>query len=227
MEQTKATEHTNTKMTQCLDYAWTHPDAEVEFTASDMQLKCHSDASYLSEPNSRSRVSGHFYLGNHPDNPELPNNGGILNPTGILRIVVSSAAEADLAGLFTNAKEGTKLRNTLQDMGWPQVPTEITTDNITANGICDNSIKQQKSKAMDMRLFWVRDRCEQGQFRVQWKPSATNYGDYFSKHHTSAHHRKMRPQYLVNFVKALTTYNNQQTALRTRSRAWHVPARVC
>jgi hypothetical protein len=83
-EQTKATEKTNTKAIQFLDYAWTHPDATVKFTASDMQLKCHSDASYLSEPNSRSRVSGHFYLGNHPDNPEIPNNGGILNPTRIL-----------------------------------------------------------------------------------------------------------------------------------------------
>ena len=72
---------------------------------------------------------------------------------------------------------------------------------------------------MDMRLFWIRDRCEQGQFRVQWKPGATNHGDYFSKHHTAAHHRKMRPQYLTKIFDG--TPNVQQStdcATRTLSR---------
>jgi hypothetical protein len=59
-EQSTATANTEAKITQLLDYAATHPDATVRYHGSDMQLKIHSDASYLSEPKSRSRAAGHF-----------------------------------------------------------------------------------------------------------------------------------------------------------------------
>ena len=39
---------------QLLDYAATHPDAEITFCRSDMILKIHTDASYLSEHGARS-----------------------------------------------------------------------------------------------------------------------------------------------------------------------------
>jgi hypothetical protein len=39
------------------------PGAEVRYHSSDMVLHVSSDASYLSEPEARSRTGGHFYLG--------------------------------------------------------------------------------------------------------------------------------------------------------------------
>jgi hypothetical protein len=71
----------------------------------------------------------------------MTNNGAILNPTGILRRVVSSAAEAELDGLFVNGKEGIVARHIIEDMGWKQDPTLITTDNSTATGIINDTIK--------------------------------------------------------------------------------------
>ncbi len=62
-EQTTGTERTMEKALQVLDYLATHPDATVRFHASDMILNIHSDASYLTEPKSRSRASGQFFLG--------------------------------------------------------------------------------------------------------------------------------------------------------------------
>ena len=50
------------RMNQFLDYAATHPDARIRFIASNMQLWIHSDASYLSEPKTRSRAGGYFFL---------------------------------------------------------------------------------------------------------------------------------------------------------------------
>jgi hypothetical protein len=47
-----------------LDYCSTHPEASIRYYASDMQLKIHSDASYLSEPKVKSIIGGYFYLGN-------------------------------------------------------------------------------------------------------------------------------------------------------------------
>jgi hypothetical protein len=55
-----------------LDYCSTPPEASIRYYASDMQLKIQSDASYLSEPKSKSIIGGYFYLGKtqaHPRNP--------------------------------------------------------------------------------------------------------------------------------------------------------------
>ena len=41
---------------------------------------------------------------------------------------------------------------------------------------------------MDMRFFWVRDRLKQGQFRIFREKGASNLADYFTKHHSPAHH---------------------------------------
>ena len=43
-----------------------------------------------------------------------------------------------------------------------------------------------------MRFYWLKDRVEQGQFRIYWAPGDENWGDYFTKHHPITHHIKMR-----------------------------------
>ena len=91
-----------------------------------MILRLHSNASYLTEPKAQSCTGGHFYMGNKDDSFL---NGPILNPTGVIKVVVSSAAEAEIAGVFTNMKEAAALRTTLEEMGHPQPPTPIQVDN--------------------------------------------------------------------------------------------------
>jgi hypothetical protein len=60
-EQTKATEKTQAATNQLLDYLATHPDSTIRYHASDMILHIHSDASYLSVSNTRSRLGGLFW----------------------------------------------------------------------------------------------------------------------------------------------------------------------
>ncbi len=48
-----------------------------------------------------------------------------------------------------------------------------------------------------MRFHWLRD-CEvQGQFRIYWRPGKNNLADYFTKHHSPAHHISVRAQFLT------------------------------
>ena len=49
---------------------------------------------------------------------------------------------------------------------------------------------------MDMRFFWVRDRVQQNHFNINWKKGAVNRADYFTKHHSAAHHQRTRPLYV-------------------------------
>jgi hypothetical protein len=72
----------------------------------------------------------------------------------------------------------------------------IQTDNSTACGIANDNIKQQRSCAIDMHFYWVRDRVWQGQFNIYWQPGKVNLADYYTKHHSAAHHQLVRPLYL-------------------------------
>ena len=57
-------------------------------------------------------------------------------------------------------KDAAPIRAALEEMGHPQPPTAIVVDNSTASGIANKTVKQRRSKAMDMRFCWVQDRTE-------------------------------------------------------------------
>ena len=203
-QQAKGTKATMQAIIYLLNYCATHPDAIIRYHASDMCLHVDSDASYLSVSKARSRIAGFHYLSSRPSDettstaPQTPppTNGAILTPCMILKEVVSSAAEAELAGAFHNGKEACPIRITLEELGYPQPATIIVTDNSTAAGISNDTVKQKRSKAIDMRFYWIRDRVRQGQFRILWKKGILNKADYFTKHHPASHHQQIRSSYL-------------------------------
>jgi len=202
LAQSKGAERTMGAMTQLLDYAATHPDAILRCHQSGVVLVIHSDASCLSGPKARSRVGGLFHLGRAAseggDPTKQPINGATHVVSNIMTNVMASAAEAETAGLFTNAQEACPTRTTLDEMGCPQPATTIVTDNQCAGGAANDTVKQRRSKAIDMRSHWIRDRIHQGQFRTLWCEGSVNLSDYFTKHFGPPHHRLVRPRYVLD-----------------------------
>eukprot|EP00957_Ditylum_brightwellii_P137827 10507969-Ditylum_brightwellii.AAC.1 len=141
---------------QLLDYVATHQNAAVCFVASDMILTVHSDASYLSKSKARSRAAGHFYLAKK--NNEDYNNSTVLTLSTIIQHVMASASEAALVALFYNAREAVPLCITLEEMGHPQPPTPLITNNNTAHGLTTGTMMPKRSKAIDMRFHWLKCR---------------------------------------------------------------------
>jgi hypothetical protein len=206
--QTQGTAATMDAAIHLLNYAATNPDAQVRYHQSDMILYAHSDASYLSEPKARSRVGGYFYLGNTGEPADNPHpNGAIHIESRIMKNVMASASEAETGALFHNGQEAAHMRQILKELDYPQPgPTRITTDNSTADGFANKRTKIKRSKAMDMRFYWVQDRVAQGELAVHWLQGEYNLADYFTKHHSPAHHIKMRPIYLhVSSLAQATT----------------------
>ena len=225
-DQAAPTQATMEKIEMFLDYAASHPDAIVTYRASKMILALHSDASYLSEPKARSRAGGHFFLSENEEDPA--NNGAVLNTAQIIKAVMSSAAEAELGAMFINAREAVPCRKTLEEMGHKQPRTPMQIDNSTAIGVANKNIQPRRTKAMDMRFHWLRDREAQKQFRFYWRPGPTNKGDYPSKHHPGVHHKNERrawltPQKYIDAFRERMHIRNQE--MRAKSRA--DPARVC
>jgi hypothetical protein len=177
-----------------LNYAASYPDAVITYYASNMELVVHSDGSYLSETKARSRAGGIHFLRRN-DQPTLA-NGVVDVISSIIPAVVSSASEAEYAALFMNSQTACGIRSTLSDLGYPQPTTTIVCDNTTAVGIANRTTKVRKSKAIDMRFHWIRDRCDQGQFNIQWEPGSANLADYFTKTHPVSYYIEKRATYV-------------------------------
>ena len=88
------------------------------------------------------------------------------------------------------------LRIKLHELGFTQPPTPIKIDNSAAKGIVTATVRQKRSKAMDMRFYCMKDRVKQKDFFVYWKPGSQNMGDYFTKHHPPHHHKEICATYL-------------------------------
>mmetsp|Transcript_27293 Transcript_27293/g.38610 ORF Transcript_27293/g.38610 Transcript_27293/m.38610 type:complete len:84 (-) Transcript_27293:254-505(-) len=79
-------------------------------------------------------------------NRHPPLNGAVSIFSSVLCKVVSSTTEAKLAALFHNGKEACPMRIALEELGHPQPPTPIVTDNQTASGIANNDMRQNDQK---------------------------------------------------------------------------------
>ena len=94
---------------------------------------------------------------------------------------MASAAEAEIAALFLNARLAIPLRTALIKMGHPQPATKIKTDNNTADGFVNGTIKQNKTKAVEMRFDWLKRRSAQLQFNIYWAQGNKNFADFSPK----------------------------------------------
>ena len=72
---------------------------------------------------------------------------------------MASAAESEIGGLFMNSQEAVPEMTTLIELGHPQPPTPLKTDNSTSDGILNGTVKQKLSKALVMKFYWLKDRA--------------------------------------------------------------------
>jgi hypothetical protein len=132
-----------------------------------MILSVHTDTLYLSKSGGKSRAAGHFHLSNCNDKDF--NNGAILTLSTIIKHVVLSASEVELAALYYSCKLAAPLQTTLEELGHFQpTPTPITTDNITAQGLTMGTMTPKASKLMDQWFYWLKCWHVQCQFQYLW-----------------------------------------------------------
>ena len=189
-QQAAATQATNDDIMQLLDYVATYPSDGITFRASYMVLASHSNAAFLNVTKYCFRYGSHIMLSE--DVPVPTYNGPILIITQIIRNVMSSASEAELAGLFICVKEMAPHRKSLIEMGWPHPKSPIQCNNSTSLGVANETIIPRKTKSTDMQFHWLRCRDSQDQFRYFWDPGSLNLGNYRTKNHPPIYHLSQR-----------------------------------
>ena len=195
-KQAKPTSLIKKEIERFFQYASKWPDATMRIRASNMKLVCHSDGSYLSESEARSRAGGILFLGDCADNAAP--NAPICFISVIIPTVVASATEAEYAAAFLVGQAATSIIHTLTDLGYPQSETEIFCDNVCAVGIAQNTLQIKRAKTIDMRYHWLRDQVHQKKLKVIWKAGKLNLADFFTKAHPVHHHLAIRWKYVLS-----------------------------
>ena len=121
-----------------------------------MVLKVHTYVSCLSEPKARSRLGVYFFMGINPLRT-MDNNGMVTINANMIHDVVSSVAEAEYTGSFTNVKTVLPMRIAFAEMGHQQPTTPTIYYNTTTVGLGNHTIRQRFSKAANMRYHYVQD----------------------------------------------------------------------
>ena len=128
-----------------INYCASNPDSTTLHCVSDMILHIDSGAAFLVARKARSRAGGFYYMGNQ-------NKALIHGP------IAQSMQRSSKTSC--GPQLAVPMRTTLQELGHTQPPTSIQTDNSTANGIVNSTIQQNRSKAIDMCFYWLRDRVK-------------------------------------------------------------------
>jgi hypothetical protein len=190
--QATPTEEVRAQAVRLLQYAAGHRDHVVTFKKSKMHVIIQADASYLSRSRARSVAGAIIYFGD-ADNPTVE-NGMIHAISSIIDVVVASAGEAEYGAGFIAAQQGVWIRNIAIAMGHKQPSTPLLCDNEFAIGLGNDTIKQKRSKSIDMRFHWIRDRIRQGQFTLTYLAGKQNLADFFTKTLPATAHRLMMPR---------------------------------
>ena len=97
VRQAQATVNTETCVKILLDFVATYPNDGIVYQASVMILCGHADTGYPNKTNVQSRAGAHMYL---LENDPIPRfNGAILTIATIIKCVMASAAETELAAI--------------------------------------------------------------------------------------------------------------------------------
>ena len=128
-QQAAATEDTAAAFEQLLDYVETYPNYGIIFRKIEMIFAVNTDAGFFNESRARSRAGAHIFLSENELNPKL--NGPVLTIAQIIKTVMESTVEAEMAAIFITAKNMIPLNHILIEMGWPQPQTPIQTENST------------------------------------------------------------------------------------------------
>jgi hypothetical protein len=178
-----------------LGYAAKFPNATIVYKPSHMLLLAHSDASYLSRPNSGSVAGGFHFLGK-TDDPTFF-NAPIFCVSTLIPVIVAAVSEAEYAAVFGNAQYACDERTILASLGYTQPPTTILCDNECAVGLSNNNIRPKMSKSINMRLHWVQDRVRLNEFRIVFVPGVDNLSDFFTKPLPVYRHNELTPYYIT------------------------------
>jgi hypothetical protein len=142
-----------------------------------------SDASYAEDRKDRKSTGGYTFI---------MNGGAISWKSTKQRTVTLSSCEAEYVALADAAKEAMWLKSLIRDVNnnVKEEPLIIYEDNQSTITFAKNPIQSERTKHIDVRHHYIRERVAEGKIEVKYKPTTDQVADIFTKSLGRVQHEK-------------------------------------
>ena len=169
-----------------------------------VNLTGYADADYGNDPDTRRSTTGHVFM---------LAGGAISWESTRQRTVALSTTEAEYMALTCATKEAVWLRQLLKDLGFPQrQATRIWEDNQGCIALARNPVHHKRSKHIDIRYHFIRERVQSSEIDPQYVPSRENLADIFTKPLASELFTYLRNQ-ILGHSRASPPVDDDQTVV--------------
>lgn len=147
---------------------------KINFPSSHLPivLEGFADADYAESNDRRSTTSYIFTI----------NQGAVSWKSRLQRSTALSSTKSEYMSYSDATTEAIYIRQLLSNMGHPQTsPTIIFVDNQSAIALAQNPIHHQRSKHIDVRYHFIREKIKEGQIELRYLPGNQQPADMLTK----------------------------------------------
>jgi len=132
----------------------------------------YADVSYAVHVDKKSHTGGCISLG----------RGTLMNRSEKQKLNTKSTTESEVVGCSDMTPDSIWTKNFLKHQGY-DLDIEINQDNTSSIHLEKNGVASagRKSKHIDIRYFWLKDRIEKGEIKIVYCPTELMIADFFTK----------------------------------------------
>ena len=142
---------------------------------SSFEIVGDSDADWSGDLDDRKSTTGYYF--------KFQGNGGAISWEVKKQATVAlSTAEAEYQAMAAAAQEAIYLRSLLEDLGIPtKKPIDIGEDNQSCIKMCHNPVMHKRSKHIDTKFHFIRERVENKEIKIHYVPTEEMTADILTK----------------------------------------------
>ena len=142
---------------------------------SNVKLMGDSDANWSGDLNDRRSTTGYYF--------KFEGDGGAISWEVKKQATVAlSSTEAEYQAMAAAVQEAIYLRALMKDFGYPmKEPTDIGEDNQSCIKMCHNPVMHKRSKHIDTKLHFIRERVENEEVGIHYIPTEEMTADILTK----------------------------------------------
>jgi hypothetical protein len=109
------------------------------------------------------------------------------------KLVSRSSTEAEQIALSDGAGLAIWINKLLQDQGYRMPAAIVYQDNKSTIHLANNGRStSEKTRHIDVRYFWIKDRIDKGEVRIEYLPTAEMTADVLTKPITGALYQRLK-----------------------------------
>lgn len=148
-------------------------DMCLKFEKQDkFEIRGYCDSDYATDLDKRRSIIGFVFTA----------GGNTISwKSGLQRVVALSTTEAEYMALTEAVKEAIWLKGLAAEMGFEQESMEVMCDSQSAIALSKNSVHHERTKHIDVRYHFIREKIAEGNVKVVKISTTWNPADIFTK----------------------------------------------